>query len=138
MADIAVTGANVVPSTGAQLGQGTAGATITQGQWVYLDSGTNTLKLADANASAATAAVVGVALESVSSGQPLKYQYGGDITIGGTVAAGAVYVQSGTAGAMAPVADLVTGWYTTVLGIGLSTTKITILLAQPSTLTAVP
>ena len=50
---------------------------------------------------------------------------GGDIIlVGTTMAVGAVYVQSATAGKIAPEADLGSGEYVTSLGIASSTTEI--------------
>lgn len=119
MADITITAANVVAGSNAVIGYGTAGATITAGQTLYADSSdSDSLKLADADDTAAKATVVGIALHGASDGQPLQYIKTGTITIGGTVAVGTVYVQSGTAGGIAPVADLASGDYTTTLGIG--------------------
>ncbi len=120
MADLSITAANVVRSaTDAQTENGTAGATITAGQTVYKDEAdSNKWKLADANASILTAAVYGIALNGASNGQPLVVQTAGDITIGATLTVGAIYVQSGTAGGIAPTADLVTGWYSFIIGIG--------------------
>lgn len=123
MADIAITAASVLKSTSSVIEGGTAGATITAGQTVYKDaSDSNKVKLADANASDATAACVGIALNGAASGQPISFATSGPYTAGGTLTAGAVYVLSATAGAIAPVADLTTGWRTTILGVATSTT----------------
>lgn len=46
----------------------------------------------------------------------------GPITIGATLTAGVAYYCSGTAGGIAPVADVTTGWYVTIVGIATSTT----------------
>lgn len=130
MVDLVITAASVLPGTdteGAQFEAGIAGASITAGQPVYLDSTTNTYKLADNNdTSAALSVVRGIALHAAATGQPLKIQTRGPITIGATVASGSVYVLSATAGGIAPVADLATGNRCTILGVGLngSTTRI--------------
>jgi hypothetical protein len=125
MADITVTAANVVASNAAKRGNGVAGATITAGQAVYKDAADSSkLKLADANASAASADPVGIALHGASSGQPLQYvEEDPDFTPGATLTTGAVYVLSGTPGGIAPVADLTTGWYPNVLMVAKSTSK---------------
>lgn len=120
MADITVTAASVAPGSNANTSTGTAGASITAGQTVYLDSSTNTIKLADCDLSAAAATVVGVALHAAASGQPITYQTGGIITIGATVVAGKAYVCSATAGGIAPIADLTTNWRTSLIGIALT------------------
>ncbi len=128
MADLVITAADVNQVSGNE-GRGIAGATITAGQSLYEDStDSNKLKLADADASA-TAACVGVALHAASSGQPIAYAKTGEVDIGATVAAGAIYVVSTTAGGVAPDSDLGTGDYVTIIGIGDSTTSTSIKLA---------
>lgn len=118
MADISVTANNVAPITGStQIEYGIAGATITAGQSVYLDASTQTFKLADANASAATAALKGIALNGAASGQPLAVATGGTLNPGFAGTVGQVVVLSATAGGLAPVGDLTTGWYTTIVGV---------------------
>lgn len=130
MVDLVITAASVQPGTeseGAQFEYGTAGASITAGQAVYLDSSTSTYKLADNNdTSEALSVVRGIALHAAASGQPLKIQTRGPITIGATVASGSVYVLSATAGGIAPVADLATGNRCTLLAVGVngSTTRV--------------
>ena len=118
MADIAVTATSVAPiAQSTQIEYGTAGAAITAGQSVYYDSSSQTYKLADANASATTAVVKGIALNGAASGQPLAVATGGTINPGFTGTVGQVVVQSGTAGGLAPAGDLTTGWYTSIIGV---------------------
>lgn len=123
MTDITITPANVTPGTGAVIGQGTAGATITAGQAVYRDSTDGLLKLADADA-VDTADAAGIALHGASSGQPLQYQYGGVINIGATVSVGETYALSATPGGVCPEADLMIGDYVSLLGVGVSASAI--------------
>lgn len=109
MADLTITAANVAFTSGTTA-NGTAGATITAGQALYLDSTTSTLKLAQCDGTAAEYAVVGVALHGSLSGQPLTYaRTGATINIGATTAKTTTYVLSATAGGVAPQADLVSG-----------------------------
>lgn len=125
MADISITAANVAAGTGALAFTPSynAGVTITAGQAVYLDATTNTWKLAHAITSIATATVRGIALHASLAGQPLAVQQGGQITIGGTLTAGKVYIASGTnAGGICLVADLTTSWRTSILGVAVSAT----------------
>ena len=124
MADLSITAANVVPDATATLVDGTFGATFTAGQTGYLDSTTNTWKLADANASSTLGNLDGVSMNGGASGQPGKFLTDGDYTCGGTSVVGTVYVLSATPGGIAPVADLASGWYTNILGVGISATKI--------------
>jgi hypothetical protein len=126
MADISIAAANVVRGTGAKIETGIAGATITAGQTVYKDTADgDKYKPADADAGTATIRTTrGIALNGASNNQPLAIQVEGLITIGGTVAVGGVYVQSDTAGGIMPAADLESGDYVTVLGVGVSATQI--------------
>lgn len=133
MADLTITAANVAAGSTAAKATGTAGVTITAGQVVYLDSATNTIKLADADASSATATCIGIALHASLAGQPISYQTDGTITIGATLTAGKVYVVSATAGGIAPSADLTTNWRTTILGVATSTTVLTMKLYASDT-----
>lgn len=123
-ADISVTAASVQASTTALRAGGTAGATITAGQTVYIDaSDSNKIKLADSNASAATGSCVGIALHGAASGQPITYAYeDANFTPGATLTVGQTYALSSTAGGIAPIADLTTGDYPNVLFIAKTTT----------------
>lgn len=123
MADITVTATSVVPYANEQTAVGVAGETITAGQVVYLNSTTGKLMKADAD-TAAESVCKGIALNGGSLGQPVKYQYGGEITIGATVAVGTTYVVSATAGGIAPVADLTTGDYVSHVGVASTTGRI--------------
>lgn len=128
MADLSITAANVQKSTGAQLETGVAGVAIAAGQSLYKDTtDSNKMKLADANLSELAATLEGVSLHAAAAGQPITYITAGNYNPGATVAAGAVYVLSGTAGGIAPVADLTTGWRTSIVGIGTSTSNIRLL-----------
>lgn len=129
MADVSITPANVLKGSNAKTRRGTAGATITAGQALYVDTAdSNKLKLADAGA-AATAVVAGIALHGAASGQPIEYvTEDDDFTPGFTMSLSgsgddAVYVLSNTAGAIKPVPDLTSGDYPVVLMVAKSTTK---------------
>jgi hypothetical protein len=126
MADITVTAANVIAGAGASTRQVTAGETITAGQVVYKDtSAGDKYKLADADA-VGTAAGGGIALNGASNGQPLTIITGGNLNPGATVTTGEVYVVSTTAGGIAPLVDLLTGDFVTVLGTATTTSNINI------------
>lgn len=126
MTDISITAANVIAGSNATIRHGTAGATITAGQVVYLDQATTgRWKLADgdsASAESRAGAVAGIALNGASDGQPIAVQTAGDITIGGTLTAGDPYYLSGTAGGICPAADVTGGVYNTLLGLASSAT----------------
>lgn len=125
MADLVITATDVVKGSGANIERGIAGGTITAGQPVYKDSAdSDKIKAADANASSATATVVGIALHGATANQPIAYQTGGNITLGAVLTLAKVYVLSATAGGIAPVADLASGWRTSILGVAVSTSSL--------------
>lgn len=120
MADLTITAANVVAAANAVRESGTAGATITAGQLVYLDTTDMKYKLADNNGAAALRVPNGIALNGAANNQPLVIQKGGDITIGATMTAGVAYYLSDTPGGICPVADLASGEYPCIIGIARS------------------
>ncbi len=123
MAAIVITAANCLQVTGANE-WGTSGATITAGDLVYKSGSSFLLAKAD---DAATDDVYGIAMNNASSGQPLQVQTKGQITIGGTVVQGVIYVlDDAVAGAIVPWADLTADGtdYLTVIGPGISATVI--------------
>lgn len=124
MADLVITAANVVPGANAVFQQGPAAVTITQGQTVYLDSSTGTVKLADADLSAAAASVSGIAVSSALAGQIVVFQVSGTLAFGAILTAAKPYFLSATAGAIAPAADLTTNWRTSLLGFASSTSNL--------------
>ena len=122
MADLSITAANVIADSSARLRTGTACATITAGQIVYLDPTDNRYKLADCDsATAAVRSPAGMALHGALSGQPLTIAEGGPVALGAILTAGVAYYLSPTAGGVCPVADLSAGDYPTILGIASST-----------------
>jgi hypothetical protein len=109
MADLTVTAASVLFTSGTK-NTGVAGATITAGQSLYLDSADSKLKLAQADGTAAEVAAVGIALHAAGANQPLTYAGSGSvINIGATTVKTTTYVVSATAGGVAPQADLTSG-----------------------------
>ena len=127
MADISVTATSVAPITDStQIETGILGATVTAGQSVYLDAASQTYKLADSNASATTAQVKGIALNGGASGQPVAVATGGKINPGFTGTVGQVVVLSATPGGVAPVGDLTSGWYTSIIGVITAASQLTL------------
>ena len=121
MADLSITAAQVLPGADAILEHGTAGAAVTPGQPVYKDASDHKWKLADADSTSAIASARGVAVsQSAADGQSISVQTGGTLTLGAGAgpAVGTIYVLSGTAGGIAPAADLASGDRTTILGVG--------------------
>jgi hypothetical protein len=101
------------------------GATIAAGQSVYLDASDSKYKLADSNASAATAAVKGVAVTpGIDGGYGYVATGGNIILVGTTMAVGETYHVGATAGTIVPDADLTTGDYVSRIGTGASATQL--------------
>ena len=127
MADISITAANVLPSAAAIINRNfLAGATITAGQPVYLDSTTSTWKPIDSNAASTgneLATTKGIALNSAASGQIIDVCVKDtDFTPGGTLTNGATVYTSVTSGGITHDVPT-TGAYPTVLGVAKSATK---------------
>jgi hypothetical protein len=132
MADLSITAANVAKGSDAIVEQGTAGATITAGQVVYLDAADGRYKLADCDsATAAAKNPRGIALHGASNGQPLSILKGGDITIGATLTAGTAYYLSPTAGGICPLADVLSGDDPILIGLAESTTVLHVDIQDP-------
>lgn len=126
MADIAVTAASVLASPNATpIKNYNFGATVTQGQVVYLDAN-NKWQLGDSDASSAgnnANSVVGIALVGGANNQPAVVVTR-DIffTPGATLTNGLAYYVSRNAGAFCLVADVGAGNYSTPIGVARSTT----------------
>lgn len=116
----------VRPTSNTQADLQQFGATISAGQPVYADStDSNKNKLADNNASAATATVKGIAITpGVSSGYGYVATSGSIILVGTTMTVGKAYYLGATAGEIIPEADLATGNYVTRLGTASSATQL--------------
>jgi hypothetical protein len=133
MADLSVTAASVLASaavTGVNARTtAVAGEAIAIGQTVYIDTAnSNVIKLADANASALTGTVAGIAITGASAaGQPITYATLDSAFTHGLagVTAGAVIYQSNTPGAMTiTYGDLTSAAsYVSVLGVATSATQ---------------
>lgn len=137
MADLTITVANVIAGTNARKKTGTAGATITAGQPVYLDPATNRYKLADCDdASADVRAAIGLSLHASLDGQPLTIIEGGDLGLGAILTAGVAYYLSATAGKIAPVGDLSTGDYPVLLGMAKTTSTLAVKIQRPGAVLA--
>lgn len=141
MANYTLTAASVKHSTSAGFTTYTAGETMTAGQPLYADStalddtGKPKAKLADANASASTALVIGVSANGASDGQPVRVVSSDpDFTHGlATVTAGDIIIVSATAGALAPSSDMATGMYPSIVMIATSATKATVSMLSGTT-----
>ena len=121
MAAIAITAANVLHSSQATIFTGTAGATITQGQPVYLDTVTTTYKLANA---LTNNPIAGLSMVSTANQQDIVVcSRDPNLNIGAVLTTGNIVLVGNTAGTLQPYEDRATGWYVTSLGVMISTTR---------------
>ncbi len=123
--EISINPVLVIKGSNAATKNGISSDTITAGQVLTLDS-SDELERASANSTAIDAAVAGIALHGSTAGQPIEYQTAGNITIGGTVVVGEIYLlSSAVVGGIAPEADVATpDDYVSVVGVGTSATVI--------------
>lgn len=126
MADISITAANVLKSSTGIPALGIAGATITAGQAVYIDtSDSNKIKLADADGTAPANTFAGIALNSATAGQPISYCTSdtGGFTIGATLAIGdTIWLSPNPGGLTRTFADFGSTDKITVVGSMVTTT----------------
>jgi hypothetical protein len=118
MSDLVITAANVAPSDSAAIEYGTSGEALTAGKAIYRKAADGLMYKARANA-ATTDDASGIAMNDAPGvGQPVAYARAGTINPGATLAVGTIYVLSAAAaGGIAPVDDLVSTNYVTMLGI---------------------
>ena len=133
MADFSITATNVVAPLSSS-GQppktaGVAGETITAGQALYRKSADSKLWKAQCDGTAEEASFVGIAINGATAGQTVTYVASGSLTMGSAfAAAGKTVVVSSTAGGIAPIADLTTGNYLSIVGY---TTSASVLEVKP-------
>jgi hypothetical protein len=116
MADLSQTAASVklkAQTVTSQMGQ--AGEAITQGMPVYLKAADSKYYKADADTLAESTAV-GIALTPAATSGYFYFATSGDIDVGATLTVGLYYYVSTNAGAIAPIGDLSTGDFPTILG----------------------
>lgn len=131
MADLAITEAQVLPSTtSGDVRWGIAGAAIAAGDAVYYDASANTWKLADASALATVkegdACGIAVCAAEVAA-QYVAVQTRGIITLGAGAGPtlGQTYVVSATTGKIALESDIAGTEFTCILGVGSGTNALT-------------
>lgn len=118
MADLTQTAASVAFVSGSIVGDFTAGATITEGKPVYLDSN-NVWQLMRATTAtlAGNGTRTGIALTPATSGRRIFVQETGIVNLGATLTVGKLYCVSAALGAICPYEDLATTNKVTILGI---------------------
>jgi hypothetical protein len=127
MAEISITPADVLKTSTTSISEGVAGATITAGMAVYIDTAAaGVLKPCDADSVASTVCA-GLALHGASTGQPLKYATGGDITLSSVMTVGRIYlVSQATAGSLCVDADILQGDFVSIVGVASTATNLKI------------
>ncbi len=122
MADLSITTANLkLNSSRSRPTTVQAGAAITIGQVVYLNTVTSKYEPADADAEA-SALVAGIAVTAASTDGYFSLLSQTDLILGATLVAGTAYYLSTNAGGIAPHADLGAGDYVSLIGFASSTT----------------
>jgi hypothetical protein len=117
MADLVPVAASVLKAAASTINTVTAGETITAGMAVYKDTADSNEYKKAIDSSAAAALAAGIALTGSSDGQPLVICTVGGIDLGCVLTVGETYVVSDTAGGIAPVADIGSGDFVTILGV---------------------
>lgn len=128
MADVVQTATSVHAHSGATVSMKEVGEAVVPGDWLYLDSADGKHKLA-VGTDSAKAVVVGMSLGyGPADGNYVPVATAGDVDVGATltVGGGPLIISSAAAGNMAPIADLTTGEYGSVLGIQVAADKFTI------------
>lgn len=129
MAALTITAANLIPvvtSANYSARTNVAAVDITQGQTAYLLSD-NTIGLCDANGSSPAYVYRGVAISAAKAGAPCLWQVGGDLDFGAILTPATVYIAGATAGAINPISDLAAGWYLSIVGYAISTSRMRLL-----------
>ena len=125
MVDLPITSGQVLADLGFSSKQLTASEAINAGEAVYETSGRQAA-LAESGVSAVEADALGLALNTVATGQPCTIAIAGDIDVGAGASppAGVTYIVSVNRGRVAPDADGATGQFKKVLGVGIGSNKI--------------
>ena len=117
MADLVITDANVkVKSIDAALLVVQVGEVVGRSQPLRLDASDSRYYLSDANVDVATAAANGISLTGAALDGFVVLVTDGSLDLGATLIVGDVYVVSATSGKIAPIGDLVSTQFTSILG----------------------
>jgi hypothetical protein len=123
MADLTITAANVKLKNTGPYSAGVAGESIAQGEPVYIAS--SLAYRTDNNDGASKAVAVGIALMPAATGQTFLYaKNGAEIDVGATLTTAETYIVSANVGKIAPIADLATTNYLTILGVAKSSSTL--------------
>ena len=139
MANLSITAANVIPSTGAIIDDITLGEAGTRGQVVYLDTtvikwylAINTVSLNGNNLH--TYGIMRILMADGANNQKVTGCSAGIIFCGATVAVGVRYYLSATPGAICPVADVASGHEAFSIFYGITTSTVQVQFVDQGTL----
>jgi hypothetical protein len=133
MADLSITAANVGVTSSSVVELVQVGESVSQGQPAYKKAIDGLYYKADSNASLATAAALGVFITAASTNGYALIVKSGSYLAGATLTVGETYVVSATAGGIAPLSDVTTGWYVTILGVASSTSTLALDIVRSGT-----
>ena len=137
MANLTVTAANVaIGGDTARVRAVTVGEAVTQGEPVYFNPSDSKYYLAEAGDVVAKSVATAIVLTPAAADGRAVVATEGLVNVGATLSAGEIYVVSATAGAIAPIADLTTGDFVTILGVATSTSLIDLRITASQAATA--
>jgi len=128
MADLVITAASVQKTSSTKTKDGVAGAAIVAGQFITRDPVTRRMLLGDGDLVITDIKNSGIALNSAAIGQPVEFAWDGDVVVGAVLAVARVFILSSTPGGVAPVADLASGDFTTIIGLARTTSILSLCL----------
>ena len=123
MADLSITATNIIAVDGYYPVDKKAGEAVTRGKVAYTKAADDALWIATAVGTSAQAEVTGIFLNDAAAGQPVRVISSGNLGFGTILTVGMIYVLS-DAGAIAPISDLTTSDYVSVLGIATTTSNL--------------
>ena len=117
MADLSITTTNMIAVDGYNPLDIVAGEAVARGKVAYTKAADSRAWIADCEGTAAVATVTGIFLNDAAAGQPVRLITSGNLGFGAILTVGMIYVLS-AAGAIAPISDLATSDYVSIIGIG--------------------
>lgn len=136
MANLNITSANVILVSPESIQVATAAVALTAGEAVILDLSTNPGQWRLPSASNMNDYnVTGICLDNAFPGQPgVAAISAGSLSFGPILTKGEVYVLSKNAGKICPAGDRLTGQYTCIVGVAISTSVMALVLNNSNTI----
>jgi len=122
MADLSITTTNMIAVSGYYPVDLLAGEAVARGKVAYTKAADGAAWIATAVGTSAQAAVTGIFLNDGAAGQPVRMISSGNLAFGAILTVGMIYVLS-DAGAIAPISDLATSDFVSVIGIATTTSN---------------